>query len=181
MSTQRNLASLVGGILLILFGLLSLLGQFFSGFHLWNTFWPFIIIGVGVLFYIGMFAGGKSASGLAIPATIITAVGLMLFYQNLSGHWESWSYGWTVILFSVGLGIYIMGRFGDDLEQRNSGVGVMKVGAILFVLFGGFFELIFSAGRGFGLRQIFFPIALIALGLYIIFKRNKSEEPPLVE
>jgi hypothetical protein len=171
MSTQRNAGALVGGTLLVLFGVIALLGQVFRGFNFWNNFWPLIIVGVGFMFYVGMFAGGKSVSGLAIPATIISVIGLILFYQNLSGHWESWAYAWSVIIISVGLGIYIMGVYGGDEGQRKSGAGLMKIGLILFVLFGSFFEMIFSGGKGFSLRSIFFPIALILLGGYIIFTR----------
>jgi hypothetical protein len=171
MSSQRNTGTLVVGTLLIAFGLLTLAGQVFRGLHFWITFWPFIVVGVGAMFFVGMFAGGKSVSGLAIPASIITTIGLILFYQNLSGHWESWSYGWTVILISVGLGIFIMGAYGGSKEQRESGLGVIRVGLILFILFGGFFEMIFSAGARFGLRQAVFPIGLILLGLYLIVRR----------
>jgi len=45
---------------------------------------------------------------------------------------------------------------------------------ILFILFGGFFELIFSAGARFGLRQVVFPVALILLGLYLIYNHMRS-------
>jgi hypothetical protein len=176
MSSQRNAGVLVVGTLLIIFGVLSLAGQIFGGFHFWGAFWPFIIIGLGAMFFVGMFAGGKSVSGLAIPGSIISTVGLMLFYQNLTGHWESWSYGWTVILMSVGLGIFIMGAYSGDEGQRKSGMGVMRVGLILFILFGGFFEFIFSAGERFGLRQVVFPVGLILLGLYLIFRRLRPSQ-----
>ena len=180
MSSKRNAGTLIVGALLIGFGLLALAGQVFRGLHFWSTFWPFIIIGLGALFFVGMFAGGKSVTGLAIPATIITAIGLILFYQNLTGHWESWSYGWAVILISVGLGIFIMGAYGGVEEQRKTGLGVMRVGLILFILFGGFFELIFSAGENFGLRQVVFPVALILLGIYLIYKRFQPSQHGMI-
>lgn len=172
MSSQRNAGSLVGGGLLIIFGLLALLGQIFRGFNFWSTFWPFFIIGFGLLFFVGMFAGGRSVSGLAIPGTIITTIGLMLFYQNLTDHWESWSYGWTVILMAVGLGIFIMGFWGQNASQRSAGLGVLRIGLILFIIFGAFFELIFTSGLPFGLRSIIFPVGLILLGLYLILARS---------
>jgi len=184
MSSQRNAGALVGGSLLILFGLLALFGQIFSGFNFWNTFWPFFIIGFGALFFVGMFAGGRSVSGLAIPGTIITTIGLMLFYQNLTNHWESWSYGWTVILMAVGLGIFIMGAWGQNASQRSAGLRVLRIGLIMFIIFGAFFELIFTAGMPFGLRSIIFPVALILLGLYLIVSRigllsgSKTEAEP---
>ena len=172
MSSQRNTGSLVCGSLLIIFGVLALLGKIFQNYDFWGTFWPFFIIGVGLLFFVGMFAGGRSVSGLAIPGTIITTIGLMLFYQNLTHHWESWSYGWTVILMSVGLGIFIMGVWGQNENQRSAGLGVLRIGVILFIIFGAFFELIFTSGMRFGLRSILFPVGLILLGLYLILMRS---------
>ena len=181
MSSQRNIGSLVGGALLIIFGALALLGQLFRGLDFWGTFWPFFVIGFGLLFFVGMFAGGRSVSGLAIPGSIITTIGLMLFYQNLTSHWESWAYGWTVILMAVGLGIFIMGVWGQNASQRAAGLRVLRIGVIMFIIFGAFFELIFSSGMPFGLRSIVFPAALILLGLYLILTRSgllpgRSEE-----
>ncbi len=181
MSSQRNIGSLVGGALLIIFGALALLGQLFRGLDFWGTFWPFFVIGFGLLFFVGMFAGGRSVSGLAIPGSIITTIGLMLFYQNLTSHWESWAYGWTVILMAVGLGIFIMGVWGQNASQRAAGLRLLRIGVIMFIIFGAFFELIFSSGMPFGLRSIVFPAALILLGLYLILTRagllpGRSEE-----
>lgn len=172
MSSQRNTGSLVGGSLLIIFGILALFGKIFQNFDFWGTFWPFFIIGVGLLFFVGMFAGGRSVSGLAIPGTIITTIGLMLFYQNITNHWESWSYGWTVILMSVGVGIFIMGIWGQNNTQRAAGLRVLRIGLIMFVIFGAFFELIFTSGMSFGLRSIIFPVGLILLGLYLVLIRS---------
>jgi len=172
MSSQRNTGSLVGGSLLIIFGILALLGKIFQNYDFWGTFWPFFIIGVGILFFVGMLAGGRSVSGLAIPGTIITTIGLMLFYQNITNHWESWSYGWTVILMSVGVGIFIMGVWGQNMTQRAAGLRVLRIGLIMFIIFGAFFELIFTSGMPFGLRSILFPVALILLGLYLVLMRS---------
>jgi len=177
MSTQRNTGALIGGSVLVAIGILSLLGQVFNGPSFWGFIWPFFIIGFGGLFFLGMFTGGRSVSGLAVPGTIISTIGLILLYQNISHRWESWSYAWTVILLAVGLGIYIMGLYGGDEAQRNSGKGLMKVGLILFIVFGGFFEMIFSAGSAFGLRQVIFPAGLILLGLYLIVNRFTHKEP----
>jgi len=172
MATKRNTGSLVGGSLLIIFGVLALFGKIFQNLNFWGTFWPFFIIGVGALFFVGMFAGGRSVSGLAIPGSIVTTIGLMLFYQNITNHWESWAYGWTVILMSVGLGIFIMGIWGKNLNQRAAGLRVLRIGLIMFVIFGAFFELIFTAGRPFGLRSVIFPAGLILLGLYLVLARS---------
>jgi hypothetical protein len=172
MSIKRISGSLVAGLVLIAFGLLALAGQIFRGFPFWSYLWPFILIGIGGLFFVGMFAGGKSLAGLAIPGSIVGGLGLMMFIQNLTGYWQSWSYSWTVILVLVGLGIFIMGLYTEDDHRRQAGLRVMKVGAILFVIFGGFFELIFSAFRPYGIQQYLFPLLLVALGIYLVVVRS---------
>jgi hypothetical protein len=171
MSIKRS-GMFTAGVVLIAFGLLALLGELFRGFHFWSYFWPFIIVAFGGLFFIGMLAGGKSVSGLAIPGSIISVIGLMLFFQNLTNHWESWAYGWTVILMSVGLGIFIMGAWTGNEHQRRAGLRVLEVGAILFVIFGGLFEMIFFSFGGAGISQFVFPGLLILLGIYLVVVRS---------
>ena len=173
MNKSRNTGALLGGSVLIAIGILSILGQVFRQIDFWGIFWPFIIIGIGAVFFVAMIAGGRSVSGLAIPGSIFSTIGLMLFYQNMTGHWESWAYGWTLILLAVGIGIYIMGAWGDKPGQRQAGLRVLRVGLIMLVILGSFFELIFTEGMQFGLRTIFFPAALIILGLYLILSRTK--------
>ncbi len=171
MSIRKNLGALIAGSILIVFGLLALLGQLFQGFGFWNYLWPLIIVALGGLFFVGMFAGGKSVAGLAIPGSILGGLGLMMLFQNLTNHWESWAYSWTIILISVGLGIFIMGVYADNEYRRRAGLNVMKVGLILFIIFGGFFEMLFSAFRLNGAGQYVFPGLLILLGLYLIVTR----------
>lgn len=172
MSTQRNLGSLIAGAMLVGVGVLALFGQLLGGFDFWGTLWPLMIVGLGSMFFVGMLAGGKSAAPLAIPGSIITVNGLMMFFQNLTGHWESWSYGWTVILISVGLGIFIMGAVSEDEQRRQAGLRVMQIGFILFIIFGAFFEMLFSPALPFGLNKVIFPVALILLGGYLLVVRS---------
>jgi MFS family permease len=167
MQTNRsNIGALIGGALLIGFGLLSLVSRVFTGFN-WGWVWPFLIIGFGVLFFIAMFATGKNAAALAIPGSIISGIGLVLLFQNITQHWESMSYFWTLIILFVGLGIYIMGWYGEDEGQRRSGAKLIRVGFILFVIFGAFFEMIFSS-----FNNLIFPILLIVLGVYLVLARS---------
>jgi hypothetical protein len=114
-----------------------------------------------------MFTGGKQMSGFAIPGSIVSGVGLVLLFQNITHHWESMSYFWTLIIMFIGVGIYIMGWYGGETIQRKSGARVMKAGLILFIIFGTFFEMIFSS---FG--NMLFPILLIVLGVYLVVTRS---------
>jgi len=178
MQTNRNAGGLVGGAVLIAIGLLSLAGRIFDRFN-WGFMWPFIVIGVGAIFFVAMFAGGKQTAGFAIPGSIIGGIGLVLLFQNIVGRWESMSYFWTFIVIFVGVGIYLMGLYGGDAGQKQSGWRVMKVGFILFIVFGSFFEiLIFSS-----FNNLVFPILLILLGGYLVlsrtglFRKRDSQEP----
>ncbi|HTX92181.1 MAG TPA: hypothetical protein VMC09_13290 [Anaerolineales bacterium] len=172
MSFKRNPGTLIAGSILIVFGLLALFGQLFRGFDLWSYLWPFFVIGFGGLFFLGMFLGGKNYAGLAIPGSIFSVIGLMLLFQRLTGMWESWAYGWTVILVAVGLGLFIMGTWTGNEHRRRAGLKVMQVGAILFVIFGGFFELILNAFRPYGVQQYIFPALLVLVGIYLVVVRS---------
>lgn len=176
MQTNRsNVGGLIGGALLIGFGLLSLVSRVFTELN-WGFLWPFIIIGSGALFFIAMFAMGKSGAPFAIPGSIVGGIGLVLLFQNITQHWESMSYFWTLIVLFVGLGIYLMGWYGAQPDQKNAGLRVMKIGFILFVIFGTFFEMIFSS-----FNNLIFPILLILWGGYLVVSRSglfRKNEPP---
>jgi hypothetical protein len=166
---SRRAGSLVAGSVLVVFGALALVAELTKSFSFWSTFWPFILVGIGVIFFVGMFAGGKSTAGLAIPGAVFVGIGLMMFIQNLTSHWESWSYAWTVIIMFVGVGITIMGMWARDEHQRRAGLRVLNIGVVMFVIFGAFFEMMFNNAP---YAQIFFPIALIALGGYLVVVRS---------
>jgi hypothetical protein len=167
MQTNRsNVGALVGGAIMIAFGLLALAGQVFRNVD-WGFLWPFTVIAVGAVFFVAMFAGGKGAAAFAIPGSIIGGVGLVLLFQNITHHWESMSYFWTLIIMFVGVGIYTMGWYGNDENQKHSGARVIRVGLIMFVIFGAFFEMIFSS-----FSSMLFPILLILLGAYLVVTRS---------
>jgi hypothetical protein len=167
MQTHRsNAAPLVGGLLLIAFGLLSLALRFLRHVD-WAFLWPLIVMGVGALFFIGMLAGGRQLAALAIPGSFISGMGLIWLFQNLTGHWALMSYFWTLILLLIGVGLYIMGSYAVDEQQKQAGVHVMKAGLVLFLVFGTFFEMIFSS-----FNHTLFPLLLIGLGAYLVLKRS---------
>jgi hypothetical protein len=178
MQTNRsNPGGLIAGTLLIVFGLMALAGQIFRAVD-WGFLWPFAIIGFGALFFVAMFAGGKGTAAFAIPGSIVSGIGLVLLFQNITRHWESMSYFWTLIILFVGVGIYIMGLYGGDENQKRSGLRLIKVGAVMFVIFGAFFEMIFSS-----FSNVIFPLLLIVLGAYLVVSRSgllgakKTDEP----
>jgi len=139
----RNRGSLVGGLVLVLVGLLLLalqLAPSMAYFLRLELTWPFIIVGIGLLFFVGILLWGKSSSGLAVPGSIVTGIGLLLLYQNWSGNWDSWAYAWTLIPGMVGVGAILAGLIeGKSLGRAvNAGGGLILISLILFAVFGFF-------------------------------------------
>jgi hypothetical protein len=157
------------GVILVVLGVLFLLGQF-VGLSIWAVGWPIVIIGIGLFFFVAMLLGGRSAGGLAIPGSIVTTVGLILFFQNTFDRWETWSYAWTLIFIAVGIGIYVKGLWEDRAEDRRAGMRVAGIGVIFFLIFGAFFELGFGSW-GFGRVGItVWSLLLVAAGLYLLVR-----------
>ena len=146
----------VGGVILILLGTLLLVGQLMPNLFIWFS-WPFIIIGVGFLFIIAAAISGTG--GLAIPGCIIGGIGSILYYQNLTGNWESWAYMWTLIPGFVGLGIALAGLLDPHYRKAdNSAWFLIALSLVGFIIFGGAFGMP-------ALAMKFWPLILILIGV----------------
>ena len=101
------------------------------------------------------------------PDTIIGGIGGLLYYQNVSGNWDSWAYAWSLIPGFVGVGLMLMGLL--DREKRSSirdGIRLIFISFLLFAIFGGFL-----GGSG-ALGQLW-PVLLILAGIWMLW-RNRS-------
>jgi hypothetical protein len=159
----------VTGTLLMGLGGLFLIAQLLGG-HFWAYFWPYPIIAVGLTFLAAMVTRGRGAGGLAVPGTIITTIGFILFIQNSFGWWESWAFAWTFIVISVGAGILIMGYWNGSERTMRNGLRIALIGLLLLMLFGTFFGLGFSfLGFGFAARVIW-PLIMVGIGAILIMR-----------
>ena len=173
MSGNRSLMSILLGVLLIGWGLIFLIGQFFS-VSVGTYIWPVFIILVGLMFFVGMLAGGRRVSGLAIPGAIITMVGLILLIQNITGQWWTWSYAWTLIVSAVGVGLFIQGTWGGHNMLRQVGLRLVGMGLVLFLLFGAFFQFGAILLGVQSTSGVVWAVALVAFGIYLLVTRPKS-------
>lgn len=167
---MRGLAIAVLGLGLIGLGILFLLGQVFH-LDIWGFLWPFFIIVPGLLFFVGMFALGKNGAALAVPGSVVTMVGMILFYQNVTGHWASWAYAWLLIFpTAVGLGIAIAGLWSEEPKTVHSGARMAGIGLLIFMLSAIFFEVLVNiSGFRSGLfGQIFFPLLVVGAGIVVL-------------
>jgi hypothetical protein len=159
------------GGLLILLGIAFLLGEFFD-IRVGRFIWPFFILGPGILlFLIALTLEGDNGQALAAVGGLVTMVGLILLYQNVTGHYTSWSYAWALIApTSIGLGLFGYGWLKNNPDLRKRGWNVAKVGLGIFVAAAIFFEFIIGVS-GLGLGGFSWPLLLIGLGLFL-FIRN---------
>lgn len=163
--TPKNRSNLVIGGLLIFLGIVLLLGQWMPGLRAWlgDVFdWPFIVVGVGLfLLVMGLLT---RTPAMAVPACIVGGIGLLLFWQNATGNWDSWTYAWTLIPGFVGVGILLAGFLGGDTRESSSaGLWLITISLILYAVFGSFLG-------GWGQLWRYWPAVLILLGLSILVR-----------
>ncbi|MEW6287958.1 MAG: hypothetical protein AB1509_17245 [Chloroflexota bacterium] len=121
---------------------------------------------------IGLLTG---APGMAVPASIIAGIGGILYYQEQTGNFASWSYMWTLIPGFVGVGSILAGLLGENTRRSIAhGLRLIVTSAVLFLIFATFFGGLSLLGD-YGL-----PILLILLGLYVLargFARGGRRDP----
>jgi hypothetical protein len=158
------------GFVLVVTGGLFLADQLLS-VVIMAYFWPLIIVLFGITFFVGMLAARRKGAGLAIPGTVVTVIGLLLFIQNILNLWVTWAYAWTLLISATGLGILIMNIYLKRDSLRRIGGMIMGLGLTLFVIFGVLFELILDiAGTNIN-SGVFLGGGLVLLGLFLIFSR----------
>ncbi len=162
---ERRRPGLVAGLVLILLGLWFLAVQLVPGVRQWaagiTLSWPLIVIAVGVaLLLMGLLTG---AAGMAVPACIVGGIGGLLYWQNATGNWGSWSYAWALIPGFVGVGTLLMGAWERNAAHVRDGLQTILVSLVLFAIFGSFF----GGGRLFG---PYWPGLLILLGLWLLIR-----------
>jgi hypothetical protein len=165
---NRQRSSIVLGTLLVIVGLVFLLGEWVPELRPWldiDYSWPLIVVGVGVFFLVmGLITGVPS---LAIPATIVGGIGVMLYVQNATDAWESWAYAWTLIPGFVGLGMILaglLGGVGPDASLQKGG-GLIVTSLVLFTIFGSFFGALGFMGPYWALLLIGAGAILVAWAL----------------
>ncbi len=175
--TPRTL-NLLLGLTLIGFGALFLAGQTI-GADAWGFIWPFFIILPGLLLYAGAFLGERAAGWLAVPGSVLIFTGLILFYQVLTGHWQSWAYAWALVVpTSIGAGLAIQGLRSGEQRMQEVGWDLVKTGTILFLFAAVFFEIILNIS-GFGgntLGKMAGPLALIVVGILLLVDKPRRKD-----
>ena len=150
--------NITGGLILVLVGAWFLAVQFVPQLNDWaEGSWPLTIIGVGVVFLLVSIL--NNIPGLSIPAFIIGGIGSLLYYQNVTGDWDSWAYAWSFIPGFVGLGLLFYSLQAKEKGTMQAGFILLFLSTIFFVVFGSFL------GAPDQIIQ-FWPLLLIVAGLW---------------
>ncbi len=158
--TKRS--TLAIGILLVLVGAYFIVANLVPAFNDWLNItmsWPLIIIAVGAgLLVLGLLVG---APEMAIPAVIVAGIGGILYYQNLSSNWGSWSYMWTLIPGFSGVGMLLGRLLGARGENTvRSALDTIGTSLVMFAIFGAFFGAFKMLGD-------YWPLLLVGAGVLL--------------
>ena len=137
---RKRRSNLGVGVFFILVGALALVYQLVPSIRdvLDLSFeWPMIIIGVGLfLLVLGLLVG---ASGMAVPAMIMCGIGGLLYWQHVTGNWESWAYAWTLIPGFVGVGVFLAELLEGKFASAVRGGGwLIFISLTMFAIFSSF-------------------------------------------
>ena len=132
--------------------------------------WPLFVIVPGVvLFASSLLVPAPKGVGLAIGGSVVTTVGLVLLYQQSSGHWESWSYAWALVgPVAAGLGMVLYGLISHAHALVATGARLVAIGAVLLVVGYWYFETIFSSGQAPLDIWTWWPAVMIVVGLLVV-------------
>jgi hypothetical protein len=102
----------------------------------------------------------------------VAGIGGILYYQNQTDDFGSWSYMWTLIPGFVGVGTILSGLLGDHTRRNlTHGLNLIVISAVLFLVFGTLLGGLSILGD-YGVA-----VLLILLGLYVLvrgFTRSTS-------
>ena len=156
------------GLMLLIIGLLVLsagwIGDWLSRMGVeggWLAYWPLVPVLLS-LFFIGPALIGRRQhrrlrAGMAIPGALLLGAGVALLFSSLNDRWGDWSYLWTVVPFSFGIGMYAAGWIADAPAFKWIGSGVAAGSVIAY--------LALSTAFGGEAFRLVGALGIIALGL----------------
>eukprot|EP01100_Stratorugosa_tubuloviscum_P011329 TRINITY_DN503_c2_g1_i1.p1 TRINITY_DN503_c2_g1~~TRINITY_DN503_c2_g1_i1.p1 ORF type:complete len:211 (-),score=65.42 TRINITY_DN503_c2_g1_i1:18-611(-) len=138
-----------------------------------EVIWPLIVITPGIsLLIIGSLLKHFFGHFLFLSGSVVTIIGLLLFYQNWYIHWQSWLYTWTLIPFIISISHYFYFNFISNQiydKQFTNFVNNLAFYLLILSIFGflsGIFLFEFIIGiSGYKLSQFGWAILLIAIGI----------------
>lgn len=132
--------------------------------------WPlFVIIPGLVLLAASLFPVAPRGVGFAVAGSIVTMVGLVLLYQETTGHYESWAYAWALVgPGAAGLGLLGYGLLFRQRDLVTPGLWLVTISAVVFTVGFWFFETVFDTGRVPADLETWWPVVFIGVGVVVL-------------
>ena len=152
-------SDIIIGLALIIMGVLFLSDNFGYLDLDFAVLWPLVLIAAGGGFWIGYFQNRKNY-GMLMPGTILIVYGLIFWFCAENG-WYQMHYLWPGFMIGPGLGFFMLYLFGEKEKGLLIPAGILTgLGLIFFVGFSDF--------------SSYWPVILIAVGLYLIYKHYRQ-------
>ena len=160
---QHSQGPLLPGIILIVVGISYLLSEL--NLVKSDMIWPMFVLAPGLGFLSLYFTSGnkRASSGLIIPATITTFIGLFFFYLNFTG-WGQMEFLWPIFPLIVGISFYLY-FLGNGREKSERGI---LVPATILTAVGIHFPIIAR------FRYRLWPLILIVVGAMMLMSGRRS-------
>ena len=140
---------------------------------LMNYLWPGFIVGLGLLMvwpaYQSTAEQQSRLSFLAVPGAMMLAMGGLFFLMNLTDHFESMAYGWTLILAAGAAGYGYLKRFDESPAAQEKAHRFIRTMVLAFMALATVFELLIFQSLG-----AWWPLLLIGGGAYVYLKNKRS-------
>lgn len=162
---------IAGGLILVAVGVvaLSLRQAGLSFATLVDAGWPLFIIVPGVVLLGAAFVPSPpDGLGFAVAGSVVTTVGAILLYQQSSGNWESWAYIWALIPLSAGIAIAVYGFLTGLHDLVGTGVRLVAVAAVLFLIGSWYFTSVFETGESPIDIESWWPVLVVGVGALIL-------------
>ena len=140
------------------------------------AWWPALLVLLSLFFLVPALVGRQNRrlrAGMMIPGAMLAGVGAALLWTALNDRWMAWSYLWSVIPFSLGIGMYLAGWIADAPAFKWIGSGIAAGGVVAYLAFatafgGEAFRLVGAIGI------IILGVALVSGGLAERLSRKSS-------
>ena len=168
-AVSRTIELLVG-VMLLAIGAVVLfsapLGEWISSFGISGevlAWWPAAMIFLSLFFLAPALVGRQQRrlrAGMMIPGAMLAGIGGALLWTSLNDRWTAWSYLWSIIPFSLGIGMYVAGWIADAPAFKWIGSGIAAGAAVAYLAFATAF-----GGEAFRLVG---AVGIIILGLALV-------------
>lgn len=165
-------AFFIPGIPVLVTGSILMFASLTGKWGIWNLAWPLEVLAVALGF--GLAAIFMRVPGLAIPAIIIGANGLILGFCNLTGLWGAWAILWPVEPLSVGLGLLVVG-----IANRSAGTNLAAM-ILIGIAGAGFFLTSFISVFNATILRFAVPGMLVLTGILLVGLTFFQREKPTV-